>query len=102
MDQYVRCDACGDSFPQKKNSFVEQDGDIETAGLRCPHCDTRYVAYRTNSEVRRLQAKVRKEVVKFRQKIVAGVAPNRAERKLKKAKRELEIAFKALNGGEVV
>jgi len=36
-------------------------------------------------------------VVKFRQKIAAGIVPNRAERKLKRARKELEEAFIAFN-----
>lgn len=96
-DQLVTCDTCKQEFAQQANSFVECEGDVETVGLECPHCGTQFVAHRINEAIRNLQAKVRRETEKFRSKIAAGVAPNRAERKLRQAKRQLERAFKAFN-----
>lgn len=96
-DRLVLCDTCLHQFAQRSNSFTERDGDVETVGLKCPHCGEKYVGYRTNSAIRELQAKVRRETELFRKKIAAGVPPNRAERKLRQAKRQLERAFKAFN-----
>ena len=95
----VTCDQCKKTFDPQLNKFMESQDGIMTVGLQCPYCQARYVAFRTNPRIRSLQARVRREVVKFRQKIAAGIAPNRAERKLKRARKELEEAFTAFNKG---
>ncbi len=95
----VTCDQCKKTFNQQLNKFMDSRDGIMTVGLQCPYCRARYVAFRTNPRIRSLQARVRKEIEKFRQKITAGVAPNRAERKLKRARKELEKAFTAFNKG---
>lgn len=97
-DHYVVCNTCRGQFAQRENLFVERDGDIETVGLRCPHCGARLVAYRTNGAIRALQAKVQREMERYRRRVAAGVPPERAERKLRRARQVLERAFKAFNG----
>lgn len=98
-DQLIRCDLCQLAFAQSPATFVEVEGDVETVGIECPHCRHRVTAFRTNGAIRALQAKVRKEAERFRAKIAAGVPPNKAERKLRQAKKQLERAFKAYNQG---
>jgi len=93
----VTCDQCEKAFDPQLNKFMESQGGIMTVGLQCPYCQARYVAFRTNPQIRSLQARVRREVAKFREKIVAGIPPSRAERKLKRARKELEEAFIAFN-----
>lgn len=97
-DHYVVCNTCHGRFSQRENSFVEHNDDIETVGLQCPHCGARYVAYRTNGAIRALQAKVQREMERYRRRVAAGVPPERAERKLRRARQVLERAYKAFNG----
>src|SRR5690606_9472076 len=93
----VTCDQCEKTFDPQLNKFMESQGGIMTVGLQCPYCQARYVAFRTNPRIRSLQARVRRDVAKFREEIVAGIPPSRAERKLKRARKELEEAFIAFN-----
>lgn len=92
--QTVECDACRQAFEPAAHVLVERDG---TVGLYCPHCQTRFVSYRTNSLIRSMQAQVRKERELFRRKIASGVPARKAERKMKQALKKLEMAFRALN-----
>lgn len=97
-DTKLTCRVCHGELSLKTNHFTECEGDIETVGLKCPHCGDKVIACRTNSEIRALQERVRKATEKFRANIVAGMPPSRAERSLKLAQKRLEAAYKALNG----
>lgn len=96
--QLIRCDTCKQMFAKEPAVFHETSGDVQTVGLGCPHCGARYVAYRTNAAIRSLQAKVTAERQLANKKIRAGTPPNKAERRLRQAKRSLETAMRAFNG----
>lgn len=98
-EQLLQCDVCRKEFTFRGNTYTGRQGDVETTGIECPHCKARFVAYRTNSHIRKLQARVRKEQERFRSKIAAGVAPNKAERKLRQVRRQLDVLFKKFNDG---
>lgn len=97
----VKCEKCSEVFVVEENIFHDPvDGDIEEVGFKCPKCEDKTVAYRTDSEIRTLQAKVRKERERADKRIRGDVPVNKAERQLRKAQRMLKDSMDKLNGRE--
>ncbi|MEK5173221.1 hypothetical protein NST63_08510 [Heyndrickxia sp. FSL W8-0496] len=55
----VNCDQCKKNFPVQPKEKKHGQGIKETYFV-CPHCKTRYTAYITDQEVRRMQRQIQK------------------------------------------
>ncbi|MCM3454471.1 hypothetical protein M3685_10995 [Heyndrickxia oleronia] len=57
--QLVNCDQCKKNFPVQPKEKKHGQGIKETYFV-CTHCKTRYTAYVTDQEVRRMQSQIQK------------------------------------------
>lgn len=62
----THCDAgCQKPFDIEQFDTDKLHDDIERVGFTCPHCNHRYVAFYTNAEIRKLQARIRRVQQRF-------------------------------------
>jgi len=66
MSISTNCDAgCNQAFTFDDFSFLKLPDGIEKTYFTCPHCDHEYVAFYTDEEIRKLQARIRRVQKRF-------------------------------------
>lgn len=62
----THCDAgCKKAFEIDEFLTAKLDGDIEKLYFNCPHCEHEYVAFYSDEEIRKLQARIRRVQRRF-------------------------------------
>lgn len=97
MGTLVKC-KCTCVFEVESNIFVRDAGnDVEETGFTCPMCNEETVAVRTNTEIRKLQDKYKREVDRVGKKVRGGTPANKAGRKSRQIKKALKEKIGLLN-----
>lgn len=87
----IQCDDCTNVFELEPFARKVQ-GDIEEVGFTCPACHKTTVAYRTNTEIRKLQERVRKA----RKQVERANATNATRDSQRKAQRNFDKVYAEL------
>ncbi|MGY0654719.1 transglycosylase [Bacillus subtilis] len=91
--QTCMCDECGTMLLVKGCSKVRKHDDgIREHYIKCPRCRTEYTSYYTNTDIRRMQQKVKK-LFALRATMKKETAFDLYTKKLKEAQKKLEAAM---------